>query len=50
MLPVMLLSMRVAVTIFVALLTLHFVDEQLNDARYTRASKSMLSAIARSFG
>jgi hypothetical protein len=34
----------------VALLILSFVDEHFNDARYTRASKVMLSHIARSFG
>jgi hypothetical protein len=36
--------------IFVALLTLHFVDEQLFSARYTRAATSMLSQIVSSFG
>jgi hypothetical protein len=43
-------SMRVAMAAVVALLTLTFVDEHFNDARYTRASKVMLSHIAKSFG
>jgi hypothetical protein len=34
----------------VALLLLNFVDEHLNDARYTRAATTMLSHMARSFG
>ena len=34
----------------VALLVLNFVDEHFNDARYTRASKVMLSHMTRSFG
>jgi hypothetical protein len=42
--------MRVAMATVVALLILNFVDEHFNDARYTRASKAMLSHIARSFG
>ena len=42
--------MRVAVATLVALLILHFVDEQYNDARYTRATGTVLSNIARSFG
>jgi hypothetical protein len=42
--------MRVAVATLVALLILHFVDEQYNDARYTRAATTVLSNIARSFG
>jgi hypothetical protein len=33
----------------VALLILNFVDEHFNDARYTRATASMFSTIARSF-
>lgn len=36
--------------IMVALLALNFVDEHFNDARYTKASKVMLSHMARSFG
>jgi hypothetical protein len=35
--------------IVVALLILNFVDEQFNDARYTRAATAMLSHIAKSF-
>jgi len=42
--------MRVAIATLVALLILHFVDEQYNDARYTRATGTVLSNIARSFG
>ena len=34
----------------VALLILNFVDEHFNDARYTRATTSVLSKVARSFG
>jgi hypothetical protein len=34
----------------VALLALHFVDEQLFGARYSRGVTSMLSQIAHSFG
>jgi hypothetical protein len=37
-------------SIFVALLALHFVDEQLFGARYTRGATAMLSQIVRSFG
>jgi hypothetical protein len=42
--------MRVAMTALVALLVIHFVDEQYNDARYSRAAVAVLSHIARSFG
>ena len=41
--------MRVAMATLVALLILNFVDEQYNDARYTRGAASVLSQIARSF-
>jgi hypothetical protein len=34
----------------VALLFLIFVDEQLNDARYTLAAMTILSQITKSFG
>jgi hypothetical protein len=34
----------------VTLLILNFVDEQFNDARYTRATTAMLFQIVRSFG
>ena len=33
----------------VALLTLNFVDEHFNDARYTRATMALLSNMARPF-
>jgi hypothetical protein len=42
--------MRVALAAVVALLLLNFMDEQFNDARYTRAAMAMLSRIASSFG
>lgn len=42
--------MRVAIATLVALLTLNLLDEQFNDARYTRAAAAMLSQIAGSFG
>jgi hypothetical protein len=42
--------MRVAKAAVVALLILNFVDEHFNDARYTRATTSVLSKVARSFG
>jgi hypothetical protein len=42
--------MRVAIATLVALLILNFVDEQYNDARYTRAAATVLSHIARSLG
>jgi hypothetical protein len=42
--------MRVALATVVALLLLNFMDEHLNDARYTRAAMAMLSRIASSFG
>jgi hypothetical protein len=42
--------MRVVGAILVALLALHFVDEQYNDSRYSRAATAMLSHIAKSFG
>jgi hypothetical protein len=42
--------MRVIMAAVVALLTLSFVDEHFNDARYTRAAMVMFSQIARSFG
>src|ERR1700745_1156185 len=42
--------MRVAIAALVALLVLHFADEQFNDARYTRATTSMFSQVARSLG
>jgi hypothetical protein len=42
--------MRLAMATLVTLLILNFVDEQFNDARYTRATTAMLSQIARSFG
>jgi hypothetical protein len=41
--------MRIAMATLVALLILNFVDEQYNDARYTRGAASVLSQIARSF-
>jgi hypothetical protein len=41
--------MRVAMAIVFALLILNFADEHFNSARYTRATMSMLSDIARSF-
>jgi hypothetical protein len=42
--------MRVIMAAVVALLALNFVDEQFNDARYTRAAMVIFSQIARSFG
>jgi hypothetical protein len=42
--------MRVAIASIVALLALHFVDEQYNSGRYFQAATGMLSQIARSFG
>jgi hypothetical protein len=42
--------MRVAIASLVALLTLHFVDEQFNSGRYFSAATIMLSNISRSFG
>jgi hypothetical protein len=42
--------MRVACIIIVALLALHFVDEQYNDGRYLQATTMMLSHITKSFG
>ena len=42
--------MRVITAAVVALLTLSFVDEHFNDARYTRAAMVMFSQFARSFG
>ena len=42
--------MRVILATVVALLTLSFVDEHFNDARYTRAAMVIFSQIARSFG
>jgi hypothetical protein len=44
------LGMRVAGSIIVALLALHFVDEQYNKGRYSQAATMMLSHITRSFG
>ena len=41
--------MRVAVATALALLILFIVDEHFNDARYTRATATVLSHIARSF-
>jgi len=35
---------------FVALLVLHFADEQFNDARLTQAVIAMLAQVTRSFG
>jgi hypothetical protein len=42
--------MRVILAAVVALLTLSFVDEHFNDARYIRAAMVIFSQIARSFG
>jgi len=42
--------MRVVGAIIVALLALHFVDEQYNDGRYSQAATMILSQIAKSFG
>jgi hypothetical protein len=42
--------MRVALATVVALLLLNFMDEQFNDARYTRAAMTMLSHVVHSFG
>jgi hypothetical protein len=44
------LPMKFAIAAVVALLVLHFTDEQYNDARYTRATASVFSQIARSLG
>jgi hypothetical protein len=41
--------MRVARATLLALLILNAMDEQFNDARYTRAGMAMLSQIVRSF-
>jgi hypothetical protein len=43
------IDMRIAGTIIVALLALHFVDEQYNDGRYSRAATAILSHITKSF-
>jgi hypothetical protein len=43
-------AMRVAMATMVALLFLIFVDEQLNDARYTLAAMTILAQITKSFG
>lgn len=43
------IDMRVAGSTIVALLALHFVDEQYNDGRYSRAATMMLSHITKSF-
>ena len=42
--------MRVATTAVIALLMLNFADEHFNDARYTRATTSLIFKVARSFG
>ena len=42
--------MRVAMATMIALFVIAVVDEQFNDARYTRAATTMLSQIVRSFG
>ena len=41
--------MRVAIAAVVALLILNLVDELFNDARYTRAARTMLFHVAISF-
>jgi hypothetical protein len=42
--------MRVVGAMIVAVLALHFVDQQCNDSRYSNAATMMLSHMARSFG
>lgn len=42
--------MRDAMAAIVALLFLNFMDEQVNDARYTRAAISIAEKVFRSFG
>jgi hypothetical protein len=42
--------MRVAMAAIVALLFLNFMDEQFNEARYSRAAVSMAEKMIRSFG
>lgn len=42
-------SMRVGMAAIVAVLTLNFVDEHFNDARYTRAAINVISQVARAF-
>ena len=43
-------AMRVLIATMIALVVLYFVDEQYNDARYTRAATVMFSQIVRSLG
>lgn len=50
MMVIIVLTMRVLLAAMIALLVLHFVDEQYNDAKYTRAATVMLSQIVRSLG
>jgi hypothetical protein len=42
--------MRLVMATIIALLVINLVDEQFNDARYTRAAALMFSQILRSFG
>jgi len=42
--------MRVAMAAIVALLLLNLMDERFNNARYSRATVSMVEKIIRSFG
>jgi len=42
--------MRVAMAAIVALLLLNLMDERFNNARYSRATASMVEKIIRSFG
>jgi hypothetical protein len=42
--------MRLVLATIIALLVINLVDENFNDARYTRAAATMFSHIFRSFG